>query len=167
MIGESIKEMILKTSIAHLSLLRGKIDELFSAIMKTDINHSPLKSQIQNYMASIDHLVVVQFVNSTKISSEVQSECLATVASRIANDLNSKSEEVGHCQLLKTNLVTLDAKQDTLKELEQLDIQRKHLYNSILETNKNLVNKQNDISPMTLQEALKTQHDELACMVWV
>ena len=110
MIGESIKEMILKTSIAHLSLLRGKIDELFSAIMKTDINHSPLKSQIQNYMASIDHLVVVQFVNSTKISSEVQSECLATVASRIANDLNSKSEEVGHCQLLKTNLVTLDAK---------------------------------------------------------
>ena len=73
--------------------------------------------------------------------------------------------------------------------MEQLDIQRKHLYNSILETNKNLVNKQNDISPMreehvaiaqtpvltyvdvktleTLQEALKNQHDELACMVWV
>ena len=73
--------------------------------------------------------------------------------------------------------------------MKQLDIQRKHLYNSILETNENLVNKKNDISRMreehvaiaqtpvltyvhvktleTLQEALKTQHDELACSVWV
>ena len=101
--------MIFKTSIDHLSLLRGKIDELFNAIMKTDIDPSPLKSQIKKYMASINHLVVVQCVNSTKISFEVQSECLATIAFQIANGLNSKSEEVGHCQSLKIDLVTLDA----------------------------------------------------------
>ena len=46
MIGERIKEMILKASIDHLSLLKGKINELFRAIMKTDVDPSSLKSQI-------------------------------------------------------------------------------------------------------------------------
>ena len=94
------------------------------------------------------------------------------------------------CESLKVDLVIIEAKQDVLKkELEQLGIQREHLYNSILETNKNLVNKQNNISRLrekhvviaqtsilidvdvktlkTLQETLKTQCDELACLVWM
>ena len=141
-------------------------------------------------MAGIDHRVVVQHANSTKRFFEVQSECLTTVASQIANALNFKSVEARRCESLKADLVILDAKQDTLKkELEQLSIQREHLYNSILEIDENLVNKQNDISylkeehvaiaqtPMltnvdvktleTLQKVLKTQRDELVCLVWV
>ena len=35
MIGEDIKEMIIKTSNERLPLLRGKIDEFFNAIAKT------------------------------------------------------------------------------------------------------------------------------------
>ena len=89
---------------------------------------------------------------------------------------------------MKSNLVTLDAKQNTLKkELEQLGIQREQLHNSFSEIDENLANKQNGISrlmeehvaivqtPMlidvnaktleTLQEALRTQHDKLACLV--
>ena len=85
---------------------------------------------------------------------------------------------------MKSNLVTLDAKQNTLKkELEQLGIQREQLHNSFSEIDENLANKQNGISrlmeehvaivqtPMlidvnaktleTLQEALRTQHDGL------
>ena len=44
MIGENIKEMIIKTSNECLPLLRGKIDELFDAITKTGVDLSPLKS---------------------------------------------------------------------------------------------------------------------------
>uniref|UniRef100_F6I3E5 Uncharacterized protein n=1 Tax=Vitis vinifera TaxID=29760 RepID=F6I3E5_VITVI len=56
MIGESFKEMIMKTSNECLSLLRGETDELFNAIAKTRVNPSPLKSQIEKYMESVDHL---------------------------------------------------------------------------------------------------------------
>ena len=44
MIEESIRKMILKTFIDHFSLPKGKIDDLFRAIMSTDIDSSPLKS---------------------------------------------------------------------------------------------------------------------------
>ena len=44
MIGEDIKEMIIKTLNECLPLLRGKLDELFNAIMKIGVNPSPLKS---------------------------------------------------------------------------------------------------------------------------
>ena len=59
MIGEGIKEMIIKTSNECLPLLRGKIDELFKAITKTEVDPSPLKSKIEKYMESVDHLDVV------------------------------------------------------------------------------------------------------------
>ena len=48
--------MIIKISNACLPLLRGKIDELFNAIMKIGVDPSPLKSQIEKYMESVDHL---------------------------------------------------------------------------------------------------------------
>ena len=151
--------MILKNSIDHFSLLKGKIDELFRAIMKTDVDSSPLKSQIQKYMESIDHFVAVQCANSTKISFEVKNERLIIIASQIANALNSETVEARHCELLKTDLVTLDAKQDALKkELEQLGIQRECLYNSILETDENLVNKQNDISRLRQEHVAIAQN---------
>ena len=57
MIGESIKEMILKTSIDHLSLLKGKINDLFRAIMKTDIDPSPLKSLLHFASLCFSHLL--------------------------------------------------------------------------------------------------------------
>ena len=38
MIGEDIKEMIIKTSNECLPLLRGKIDEFFNAIAKNGVN---------------------------------------------------------------------------------------------------------------------------------
>ena len=44
MIEEGIKKMIIKTSNECLPLLRGKLDELFNAIMKIGVNLSPLKS---------------------------------------------------------------------------------------------------------------------------
>ena len=44
MIGEDIKEMIIKTSNERLPLLRGKIDELFNAITKIGVDLSLLKS---------------------------------------------------------------------------------------------------------------------------
>ena len=56
MIGERIKEMIIKSSNECLSLLTGKIDELFHAIMKIEVDLSPLKYQIKKYMESADHL---------------------------------------------------------------------------------------------------------------
>ena len=56
MIGEGIKEMIIKTSNECLSLLTGKIDELFNAITKIEVDLSPLKYQIKKYMESADHL---------------------------------------------------------------------------------------------------------------
>ena len=55
MIGEGIKEMIIKTSNACLPLLRGKIDDFFNAITKIGVNPSPIKSQIEKYMESVDH----------------------------------------------------------------------------------------------------------------
>ena len=76
MIGEGIKEMIIKTSNEYLPLLRGKIDELFNAITKIGVDPSPLKSQIEKYMESVDHLDAVQHTHSMKISLEVQNECL-------------------------------------------------------------------------------------------
>ena len=72
MIGESFKEMIMKTSNECLSLLRGETDELFNAIAKTRVNPSPLKSQIEKYMESVDHLDVVRHTHSMKISPKVQ-----------------------------------------------------------------------------------------------
>ena len=59
MIGEGIKEMIIKTSNECLPLLRGKIDELFNAITKIRVDPSPLKSQIEKYMERVDHLDAV------------------------------------------------------------------------------------------------------------
>ena len=81
MIGKNIKEMIIKTSNNCLLLLRRKIDELFNAIMKTRVDPSSLKSQIEKYMESVNHLDAVQHTHSMKISPEVQSECLTIVAS--------------------------------------------------------------------------------------
>ena len=90
MIGEGIKEMIIKTSNECLPLLRGKIDELFNAITKIRVDHSPLKSQIEKHMESVDHLDAVQHTYSMKISPKVQSERLAIVASQIVDALNSE-----------------------------------------------------------------------------
>ena len=73
--------------------------------------------------------------------------------------------------------------------MEQLGIQKEHIHNSILEIDEIIANKHNDVSHLrkkhviiaqtpvltdvdvkileTLQEALKTQCDELACLVWM
>ena len=190
MIGECIKEMIIKTSNECLPLLREKLDELFNAITKIGVNFSPLKSQIEKYMESVNHLDVVQHTHSMKISPEVQSECLVIVASQIVDALNSKGVQTKHCLSLKVDLATLDAKQEALKKkLKQLAIQKERLYNSILEIDEIITNKQNDVSCLrkehiiiaqtpvlidvdvktleTLQETLRTQCDELACLVWM
>ena len=58
--------------------------------MKIDVDHSPLKSQIQKYMTNRNYFVAMQHANSTKITSKVQNERLAIVASQIA-DYYSKS----------------------------------------------------------------------------
>ena len=125
-----------------------------------------------------------------KISQEVQSERLAIVASHIVDVLNSKGVQTNHHQSIKVDLATLYAKQEVLKkELEQLGIQKEHLHNSILEINEIIANKWKDVSHLrkehviiaqtlvltdvdiktleTLQEALTTQRDELACLVWM
>ena len=90
MIGEDIKEMIIKTSNECLPLLREKIDELFNAIVKNGVDPLPLKSQIEKYMVSVDYLDAVQHTHSMKISLEVQSKRLTIVASQILDDLNSE-----------------------------------------------------------------------------
>ena len=190
MIEEDIKEMIIKISNECLPLLRGKIDEFFIAITKIGVDPSPLKSQTEKYMESVDHLDAVQHTHSMKISSKVQSECLAIVAFQIVDTLNSKGVQENRRQSLKVDLATLDAKHEALKkELEQLGIQKERLHNSILEIDEIITNKQNDVSrlrkehviiaqtPMltnvdvktleALQEALRTQRDELACLVWM
>ena len=56
MIGENIKEMILKTSNECLPLLKVKIDEFFNAIVKIGVDPSPLKSLIEKYMVGVDRL---------------------------------------------------------------------------------------------------------------
>ena len=66
MIREGIKEMIIKTSIECLPLLRGKLDELFNDIMDIGVDPSPLKSQIEKYMESVDHLDVEDISENTK-----------------------------------------------------------------------------------------------------
>ena len=71
MIEEDIKVMIIKTCNECLPLLRGKIDDLVNAIMKIGVDPSPLKSQIEKYMESVDHLDAVQRTHSMKISPEV------------------------------------------------------------------------------------------------
>ena len=77
-----------------------------------------------------------------KISLEVQSERLSIVASHIVDDLNSKGVQANHCQSLKVDLATLDAKQEAIKkELEQLGIQKERLHNSILEIDEIIANK--------------------------
>ena len=81
MIGEVIKEMIIKTSNECPPLLRGKIDGLFNAITKIGVDPSPLKSQIEKYMESADYLDVVRHTHSMKISPEVQIKCLVIVDS--------------------------------------------------------------------------------------
>ena len=123
MIGEDIKEMIIKTSNECLPLLRGKIDEFFNAIAKNGVNPSPLKSQINKYMESVDHLDAMWHTHSMKISLEIQSEGLAIVVSQIMDALNLEGVQANHFQSLKVDLFTLDAKQEALnKELEQLGI---------------------------------------------
>ena len=125
-----------------------------------------------------------------KISPEVQSKRLAIVVSQIVDALNSEGVQANHCQSLKVDLVTLYAKQEALKKkLELLGIQKEHLQNSILEIDEIIANKQSDVSRLrkehviitqtpvltdidvktleTLQEALITQRDELACLVWM
>ena len=72
MIGENFKEMIIKTSNECLPLLRGETDELFNAIAKIGVDPSPLKSQIEMYMESVDHLDAVRHTHSMKISPKVQ-----------------------------------------------------------------------------------------------
>ena len=141
-------------------------------------------------MESVDHLDVVQDTHSMKISPKVQSERSTIVASQIADALNSEGVQANHCQSLKVDLVTLDAKQEALKKvLEQLGIQKEHLQNSILEIDEIIANKESDVSRLrkehviiaqtpvltdvdvktleTLQEALRTQRDKLACLVWM
>ena len=128
MIGEGIKEMIIKTSNECLPLLREKIDELFNAITKIGVDPSPLKSHIEKYMERVDHLDAVQCTHFMKVSLEVQSECLAIVASQIVDALNSEGAQANRRQSLKVDLAILDAKQEALKkELEQLDIQKECL----------------------------------------
>ena len=68
----------------------GKLDEFFNAIVKTGVDPSPLKSQFEKYMVSVDHLDAVQHTYSMKISLKEQSERLAIVASQIVDALNSK-----------------------------------------------------------------------------
>ena len=146
MIGEVIKEMIIKTSNECLPLLRGKIDELFNAITKIRVDPSPLQSQIEKYMESVDHFDAVRHTHSMKISPEVQNEHLAITASQIVDALNSEGVQANRRQSLKVDLATLDAKQEALKkELEQLGIQKEHPYNSILEINEIIANKHNDV----------------------
>ena len=126
-----------------------------------------------------------------KISPKVQSKCLAIVASQIVDVLNFEGvQKTNCCQSLKVDLATLDAKQEALKkELEQLGIQKERLHNLILEIDEIIVDKQSDVSRLrkeyviiaqtpvltdvdvktleTLQEALRIQRDELACLVWM
>ena len=141
-------------------------------------------------MESVDHFDAVRHTHSMKISPEVQNEHLAITASQIVDALNSEGVQANRRQSLKVDLATLDAKQEALKkELEQLGIQKEHLHNSIMEINEIITNKENDVSrlrkkhviiaqtPMltdvdvkileTLQEALRTQHDKLVCLVWM
>ena len=110
MIGEGIKEMIIKTSNGCLPLLRGKIDELFNVITKIGVDPSPLKSQIEKYIESVYHLNAVRRTYSMKISPKVQSEHLTIVASQIMDALNSEGVQSNHRQSLKVDLATLDAK---------------------------------------------------------
>ena len=74
MIGECIKEMIIKSSNESL-IIDIKIDEFFNAIMKTRVDPSPLKSQIEKYMESVDHLDAVLHTHSMKISLRIQQMC--------------------------------------------------------------------------------------------
>ena len=90
MIGEGIKEVIIKTSNKCLLLLRWKIDELFNAITKIGVDPSPLKSQIEKYMESTDHPDAVRCTHSMKISPKVQSERLTIVVFHIVDALNSE-----------------------------------------------------------------------------
>lgn len=69
--------------------------------MKTGVDLSPLNSQIEKYMVSVDHLDVVQCTHSMKISLEVQSKHLAFIVSQIVDALNSKGVQVNCRQSLK------------------------------------------------------------------
>ena len=91
-------------------IIERKIDELLYAITKTGVDHSPLKSQIEQYMERLDHLDAMRCTHSMKIFREVQSECLVIVASQIVDALNSKGVQTKHCLSLKVDLATLDAK---------------------------------------------------------
>ena len=158
--------------------------------MNIGVDPSPLKSQIEKYLESVDRLDAVQCTHSMKISSEVQSARLTIVTSQIVDALNSEGVQVNHCQSLKVDLATLDARQEALKkELEQLGIQKERFHNSILEIDEIIANKQSDVSRLqkehviiaqtpvltdvnvktlkTLQETLRTQRDELSCLVWM
>ena len=98
-------------------------------------------------MERVDHLDVVQCTHFMKVSLEVQSECLAIVASQIVDALNSEGAQANRRQSLKVDLAILDAKQEALKkELEQLDIQKECLQNSILEIDEIITSKHNDVS---------------------
>ena len=123
-------------------IIERKIVELFNAITKIGVDPSPLKSRVEKYMESVDHLDAVRRTHFVKISLEVQNERLAIVASQIVDALNSEGIQVNCRQLLKVDLTTLNPKQESLKkELEQLGIQKEHLHNSILEIDEIIANK--------------------------
>ena len=98
-------------------------------------------------MKNIDYLNAVRHTHSMKLSLEIQNERLAIVVSQIVDGLNSKGVKANCRQSLKVDLTSLDAKQEAVKkELEQLGIQKEHLHISILEIDKIITNKHNDVS---------------------
>ena len=115
MIGEDIKDMIIKTSNECLPLLRGKIDEFFNAIANTGVDPSPLKSQIEKCMESVDHLDVVQHTHSMKISLEVKKQMFNYCYVSDCDALKSEGVQVNRRQSLKVDLATLDANKKHLR----------------------------------------------------
>ena len=72
--------------------------------------------------------------------------------------LNSEGVQENHCQSLKVDLATLNAKQEALKkELKQLGIQKEHIHNSILEIDDNITKKQNDVSRLRKKHVIISQ----------
>ena len=109
-------------------------------------------------MESVDRLDIVKRTHSMKISLKVQSECLTIVVSQIVDALNFEGVQANRRQSLKVDLVTLDAKQETLKkELEQLGTQKEHLHNSILEIDEIIANKENDVSRLRKKHVIIAQ----------
>ena len=109
-------------------------------------------------MKNIDYLNAVRHTHSMKLSLEIQNERLAIVVSQIMDALNSEGVQANRRKSLKTDLATLDAKQEALKkELEQLGIQKERLHNSILEIDEIIANKQNDVSRLRKEYVIIAQ----------